>query len=514
MPGVGDKYRFAGFEFDPKLGRVFDASATEVRLRPKPLELLAYLVGNPGRVVSKGELLEAVWPDVTVTEDSLTQCVSELRRALGDETNKIIPTVPRRGYMFIEPTTDWELPSSKAEEALPNSQTEFGRPTIVVRQFQNLGDDPTQEHIPTGFSQDIATELSRFSFLSIVTAFDTSPSFMPRLTAPEYIVEGSVRRIGDRIRVGVRLLETAVGSTIWSERYDSGLEDMFDMQDRIVAAIVGGVEGKVTASVVRRARHKQTDSWSAYECLLKGRALLADYREPEAIVHLRHAIAIDPEFGHGHALLAICLVLTFVKNGQFALLSEAVQAAAAALDLDFNDANAHWAAALTATWQRDMTRAGMHFDQAIALNPAERQIQGDRANWLRFCGRAEECLAEINSARDAAPFPPRWFAAVRAYAYFDLKRYDDAIREFSLIPPEVAIYDIAFLAAAHAHLGDMTKAAEAYVRAETTIPGFTFDSIAAVAAYANRSGLDHLLDGLRIARDAASGTQRSPRSRR
>src|SRR5262249_10386771 len=233
----------------------------DIALRRKSFELLRYLVENPDRVVTKEELLKAIWPDVVVTDESLTQCVSEVRQAIGDSKQAIIATVPRRGYRFAAPVlrvaasaraaapgTAGVSPAllERAGEtpAVPDRMGD--RPSVAVLPFANLSGDAQQDYLSDGITEDITTELSRFSELMVIgrnSAFQYKGKAVDlrqigRELSARYLLEGSVRRSGDRIRITAQLIDAATGAHRWAERYDRELIDVFAVQDEVVRGIV------------------------------------------------------------------------------------------------------------------------------------------------------------------------------------------------------------------------------------------------------------------------------------
>ncbi len=313
-----------------------------------------------------------------------------------------------------------------------------------------------------------------------------------------YIVEGSLRKTGDRIRVTVQLIDVKTGNHIWAERYDREARDIFTVQDEIVSAIVNTLEGRIVAASAASARKKPTASWSAYDCLLQGRELCNNSREPDAIPHFTRAVAIDPEFALGHAWLALAHTVTYTGNSDQFNLNEAQAAARKALAIDANEPTAHWAAAMAAMYGKRLTDAGRHFDRAIALNPVDVQIRADRAQWLRYTGRREEALAAIDEALKQGPFAPAWFHVVRGEILFELQRYGDAIEAFGNLS-EMKPRAWFFIAAAHAHLGNAPQAAGALHALLQDWPAVRLGSLPLVIPSERQDAIDRLLQGLRKA---------------
>src|SRR5262245_34899994 len=253
----------------------------EIALRRKSFEVLRYLVENPDRVVTKEELFQAIWPNVVVTDESLAHCVSEVRQAIGDTKQTIIATVPRRGYRFAAPVLRVATSAAASAEADLGTRSQsplLNRPSVAVLPFANLSDDPQQDCFSDGITEDITTELSRFSELLVIarnsasqykgTAVDIRQ--IGRELGARYILEGSVRRSGDRIRIAAQLIDAQTGTHRWAERYDRELHDGFAGEDEVVRAIVATLAAHVNRAETERALLKPPSAWEAYEHYLRG----------------------------------------------------------------------------------------------------------------------------------------------------------------------------------------------------------------------------------------------------
>src|SRR5262245_49922868 len=299
--------QFEGYTLDIA-HNLLRAADREVTLRRTSLEVLRYLAENPGRLVTKEELLKAIWPDVVVTEESLTHCVSEVRQAIGDSKQTIIATVPRRGYRFAAPVVRVAAPPA-APDAGP--QSSLDRPSVAVLPFANLSGDPQQDYFSDGITEDITTELSRFSELMVIgrnSAFQYKGKAVDlrqigRELNARYLLEGSVRRSGDRIRITAQLIDAATGAHRWAERYDHELHDVFAVQDEVARTIVTILAAHVNRAEIERALLKPPAAWAAYEYYLRGaeafflhmgrgtKASLYDTRRL-----LEQCLAIDPGY--------------------------------------------------------------------------------------------------------------------------------------------------------------------------------------------------------------------------
>jgi adenylate cyclase len=225
---------------------------------------LRCLVENVGRLVTKDELIKAVWPNVVVTDESLARCISEVRQAIADSDQTIIKTVPRRGYRFSSPVSQHPENADTANVvAAPPAGTKASieprisdQASIAVLPFANLSGDPQQEYFSDGITEDIITELSRFSELAVKTFQYKGKTLdvreVERQLGVRYVLEGSIRRAGDRIRINAKLIDAASGAHRWAERYDREVSDVFAVQDEVTRAIVTVLSGYLNMAEAER----------------------------------------------------------------------------------------------------------------------------------------------------------------------------------------------------------------------------------------------------------------------
>jgi TolB-like protein len=326
-------FQFEGYTLDVARSSLRTADR-DVQLRPRAFEVLCYLVENAGRLVTKEELIQTIWPNVTVTDEALTHCVSEARQAIGDGAQAIIKTIPRRGYRFTAAVsqtigTNAGGPSSAAAEikGAPTASAAgralgsplSDRPSVAVLPFANLSGDPQQDYFSDGITEDITTELSRFSELLVIgrnSAFQYKGRAVDlRQIGSElgarYLVEGSVRRSGDGIRITAQLIEAVTGAHRWGERYDRELHDVFAVQDEVARAIVTILAAHVNRAEIERALLKPPAAWEAYDHYLRGAEAFFLHRSrptkaslDDARRLLERSLAIDPNYARAAAMLS------------------------------------------------------------------------------------------------------------------------------------------------------------------------------------------------------------------
>ena len=268
-----------------------------------------------------------------------------------------------------------DMPSVAAAPAL----TGVRRTSIAVLPLDDLSSDHNQQYLADGIAEDIITELSRFRNLQVAARHASfhlrgkgiNPLQVAHDLGTEYVVEGSVRKTGDKIRVTVQLIDVRTGNHVWAERYDRQSYDIFAVQDEVVSAIVATLEGRMVSAAAEFARKKPTSNWTAYDFFLQGRELSNLGLEKEAVPLFERATAIDPNFAQAHAWLTMARLGTYWFDVDPASLALAAVTANRALALDSNDPTVQQANGMVLLWQREHERAGVHFDRAIALNPVE-----------------------------------------------------------------------------------------------------------------------------------------------
>ena len=346
-------YQFGGFVLDLARGALCDAKGAEVPLRAKSFELLRLFVTNAGRLLDRETINRAIWSDVVVTDDAITQCIRDIRRALGDGDQSILKTVPRRGYVLtVEVATPQPQPLRPLSSgpSLPPD-----KPSIAVLPFDNLSGDPEQEYFSDGLADDIITELSRCRSL-LVIARNSSFTYRGRTVdvkqiahdlGVRYVVEGSVRRSAGRIRINAQLIDAGAGNHIWAERYDRALEDVFAVQDEITMAVVTAIQPAVADAELQRALRKAPGNLGAWEAYQRGLWHLGRFTagtdNDRARESFRHSITLDPAFASpysGLSLTYIREVLSYGTPQSSECLTLAETSARKAVEIDTNDSEA------------------------------------------------------------------------------------------------------------------------------------------------------------------------------
>jgi TolB-like protein len=425
-----------------------------IAVGPQVFDLLAYLVRNRDRVVSKDDLLEAVWDGRIVSESTLTSHINAVRRAIGDSggEQRLLRTIARKGFRFVAevretPPSDGARPreadpASTAEAAAPALALP-DRPSIAVLPFQNMSGDPEQDYFADGVVEDIITALSRLRWLFVI-ARNSSFTYRGRAVDVKqvgrelgvgYVLEGSVRKAANRVRITGQLINAATGAHLWAERFEGTLDDIFELQDQISASVVGAMAPQLERAEIERAQRTPTTSLSAYDCYLRGIAhMQRGSREAigDALPLFDQATRLDPEFASAYGMAAWCHFWRKV-NGWMAdpaqESAEGARLARKAVELGRDDAVALTRGGHALGHLAGDLDAGIALlDRAVVLNPnlAAAWFLG---GYLRvWHGEAEAAIAHFARAMRLSPLDPEMYRmqAGMAVAHLFAGRFDAA----------------------------------------------------------------------------------------
>jgi len=470
-------YEIGQFRLDTEAEMLFRGTEV-VSIGQRAVGLLCALVERAGAPVTKDVLIEAAWPGLAVEEANLTVQISALRRLFAQEPSceRWIETLPRRGYRFVGPVkaTGSEGDASDTPEpaARPAARD---KPSIAVLPFENLSADPEQQYFADGMAEDLITDLSKISGLRVLArnssfafkgeAFDMKDT-AARLGV-RHILEGSVRKMGSKIRVNAQLIDAADGSHSWAERYDGNLEDIFQFQDDIRDQIVSALQVKLSPSDRALAERKQSASVEAYDLFLKGRASYFRYTPEDhaaAKSYFEQAIAIDPEFADAYSFLSYWYTAAWnlMYPGFEDGLERALPMAEKAVSLDPGSAIAHLRLGWTLCFMRQFDQALSCFEKAVALGPDVAEVCSYYGMFLNYLGRPEQGLEMIEAAYRLEPIAPAIWDLQAGYSYWELERFDDAVVQFRKVIDRVPGFPMTymFLASVYVELGRLDEAAE------------------------------------------------------
>jgi len=499
------KLHFDGWVLDPE-SRDLEREGARIRLQEQPARVLQELIAHAGSVVTREQLIAVLWPKGVVDFDtSLNTIIRKLRSALGDtsDTPRYIETLPRRGYRFIGASP--AEPTAHAAATLPE------KPSIVVLPFVNLSGDPAQEYFSDGITEDLITELSRWRLLAVRSR---SASFRYRGSSVDieqiareldvrFIVEGSVRRMGERIRISVQLVDAETGSHIWLEKFDRALEEIFAVQDRVVQTIVSTLVGRVEVSAAERAGRKPPTSLAAYECVLKGNALSWDdpVGAAEATRLFEKAIELDPSYALAHALLAAmqCRRWHYQPGKMDSVLEQAYALARRAVELDDRESTCHAILGHVCLLQRHYDLAVQYLRRAVEINPNNQWNAADLGSCLIYTGDSEEALTWFAKARELDPyFNVPWYWQEAGLACINLGRYADALLQLGHASDR--LYRNAVLTAAcYARLGDMARAGASVATCLSLRPDFSIAQFMSREPFKNPADAEQFASSLRLA---------------
>jgi TolB-like protein/Flp pilus assembly protein TadD len=491
-------YRFSNFSLDPEAFEL--ARGTEkVAVEPQAFNLLQFLIESRDRVVSKDELIEKVWDGRIVSDAALNSCVNAARRAVGDDgkSQAVIKTFPRRGFRFVGNLLD--EPETDARTVPPSARAHADKPSIAVLPFENLSPEPEQSFFSDAIAEDIIMGLTRFRWFNVISrnssfAYKGQSSDVRQIAhelGAQYVLEGSLRKSGNRVRIGCQLVDGKSGTQIWTDRYDRELEDIFDVQDEITGTVVGAVGPELQNMERERALGTQVGSIDAWTVYHQGMAILWDrqlHGEPqklaEAIDRLTTATKIDPKFSRAYSGLAISYYIRAVlgsseswHDDQYAGLAAAKEAVA----LDIEDAYAHCALGAMRLLAGEPRLAVPILETALELNPKELSAYLYLGPALTELGRGAEAFELMQPALGLARRDPiRGPLMVRmAEAKFQLGEYEQSVEwaQNSLRQPETQIYGHAALIAGLSKSGREEEAKQAVVELLSRRPDFTCDFI-------------------------------------
>jgi adenylate cyclase len=336
------------------------------------------------------------------------------------------------------------------------------KPSIAVLPFDNVSDDPAQAYFSDGITEDIITELSRFRDLLVIArnssfAFKGKPVDaveVGRRLGVRFLLEGSVRKAGERVRITAQLIDAATGTHLWAERYDRTLEDIFAVQDEVVATIAATLAGRIELAGTERAKRKPPQDLLAYDCLLRGMEHLAGYGEDanaKARAMFERAAGLDPGYALARAYLALTIyVEEWLRTGSG--LERALALAREAVALDGEDSRCQRILGEISLHARQFERADFHSERALALNPNDAHAAAYRAYILTYLGRPEEAVDWIRKAMRLNPFHPGWYWATLARALHAGDQHEEALAAYERIAVP-RFFHLACMAACHGRLG-------------------------------------------------------------
>ncbi|MBR0693525.1 winged helix-turn-helix domain-containing tetratricopeptide repeat protein [Bradyrhizobium lablabi] len=514
------RYLFEAYAFDTDL-RELRRGTEIVSVAPQVFDLLDYLIRNRERVVSKDDLIKHVWNDRAVSDAALTTRLNVARSAIGDsgEEQRLIKTLPRKGFRFVGqvevkrpavPAVTGNATEPPPVLALPT------KPSIAVLPFQNLSADPEQEYFADGVVEDITIALSRFHWLFVI-ASNSSLTYKGRAIdvkqvgrelGVRYLLEGSVRKAGNRVRIAGQLIDAQTGALLWADRFEGALEDVFELQDHVTTSVVGAITPKVQVEEIKRAARKPTENLGAYDYYLRGLAKLRRMNAQanrEAFQLFCKAIELDRALACAYGIAAYSIVVRKARGWMIEPVQEGAEAmrlARKAVDLGGDDPVALGMAAYAyAGIAREFDDAVAFVDRGLALNPNAAQTW-TLSGWVRvWRGEPELALDHLARARRLNPFEQMSIHGGMAYAHFIASRYDlaSSYAEMGIRENPTFLHSACVSAASNALAGQLGQAQKAMARVRELSPDLRSANVRDLAPFRRPEDLAKFTDGLRKA---------------
>jgi TolB-like protein len=518
------RYLFEDYVLDPERRELCRGSHV-VAVAPQVFDLLDYLIRNRERVVSKDDLISAIWNGRSVSDAALTTRLNVVRSAIGDsgEEQRLIKTLPRKGFRFVgavRETTDpaGEAAGDASADQPPPALPLPDKPSIAVLPFESMSGGPEQDYFADGIVEDIITGLSRSKSMFVIARQSTFTykgkavdiKQVGRELGVRYVLEGSVRKAGDRVRIAGQLIDATTGVHLWADRFDSPLEDIFDLQDRVTSSVIGAIAPLLQRAEIERARRKPTGNLQAYDYYL--RALAAFYRRTreetaEALRLTEIARNIDPEFAAAYALGARC----YVQRKSFGWwthapedIAEARRLARRAVELDQDDpwvlAKSGYALAFVAG---EVEEGADLVARALDLDPNQATARY-WMGWIRlWLGEIDAAIEQFQAVLRLSPLDPSIITAHSgmAWAHFMAGRNEEA----SLWAAATIRRQPNFLAgqrimmACHAMSGNIEEARQSCRIALQQDPTLRLSQLHNVVPFRRAQDLERLAEAYRIA---------------
>lgn len=500
-----------------------------VATAPQVFDVLVYLAKSHERVVSRDELIEAIWSGRIVSDSTLASHINAARKAVGDngEQQRVIRTIARKGFRFIadirevKPSDEDDpsgTPSAIEVQAIESALVLPSRPSIAVLPFVNLSGEKEQEYLADGVVEDIIAALSQYRWLFVV-ARNSSFTYKARTVdikqvgrelGVRYVLEGSWRTAKNRVRITGQLIDATTGAHHWAGRFEGVLEDIFELQDQITESVVGAIAPQLERVEIERARRKPTESLDAYDYYLRGMAKLHHGTKEtidEALLLFNKAIESDPNFASSYAMAAWCYCWRKV-NGWLTDrpqdIAAGIRLARQAVELDRGDA-----VALTRSGHAlghlagDLQGGIALLDKALVLNPNLAAAWFLSAFLKLWHGETDAAVEHFTHAMRLSPLDPELYRmqAGTAAAYLFMGRFDMASSwaEKAIQDLPSFLLAVAVLAASHAHVGRTDEAKRAMVHLRQLDPTLHLSNIANWLPIRRPENVATLVDGLRKA---------------
>lgn len=553
---------------DPESGRLLGENS-QVKLEPKVMKVLVCLAQNPGKVISREQLEESVWTGTVVGYDAVSGSIIKLRKALGDNSKnpRYIETVSKMGYRLIATVSQeaiepqilsnrshteirqqpqwkapailltaivvvgwlgWYLlasaPSTAGRPELIVDKLELGAidvasftpPSIVVLPFKNISDDPRQEYFSDGLTDDIITDLSKIGSLRVIARQSAyvyknrqfTIDDVARELNVQYIVEGSVRKAGDKLRVNVQLTNVEKGHHVWAERFDSDLVNVFDIQDEITQRVIDAMTITLSDIETKSVSYRMTNNFEAYDYFLRGQRHVSGRSKEDYVLAMdayRRAIQLDPDYARAYGAMAVALSFAYRDRWTDLSLGEARQRALElankALELDQSSPQVYWSLGFVHLFRKEFNQAEAAAQQSVSLSPNYADAYGLLAFISNWRGKGNAAARYIKKATTLNPYHTFDYPWNLGFAYYTLGQYSDAVEQLNLALErnENVFYPRLFLIASYVKLGRIEDATWEVEQVIVTRPDTTIAKIGNVIPYEHQHHKEAFLEDLRKA---------------
>lgn len=552
-------FRVGDWIVNPSSG-LLNKDGTEVKLEPKVMEVLVYLAVNQGQVISREALEAKAWAGTIVGYDAVSGSIIKLRKALGDDSRnpQYIKTIPKRGYQLIAPVSQTvghtpapasfqtgtsgkvskqtgkkamfltagfgftivigllfflaSRPDTSVPPPLPGAKTY----SVIVLPFKNLSDDHEHKYLSDGITDDLITDLSRVDSLRVIARqsayhYRDNPVAREDITRKlnvSYIVEGSVRKSGNHIRINVQLSDAGKGENIWARRFDTDTDNIFTVQDditrNVMKAMLVTLSGEGSGSIGVR----DTKNFEAYDAFLIGQQHIKTRSSQGyelAMNAFRRAIQIDPGYARAYGAMAVMLTRGYrykwTDISPVEARERALELAKKAVQLNRTTPEIYWSLGYVHIHRQEYDEAETAAEQSVALSPNYADGYALLANIANWRGKMTDAVNYILKAKALNPYYTFQYPSTLGLANYNLGRYEEAVTSLreAIEHNESALNPRLFLAAAYARLDRMEEAAWEIEQINVNRPGLTLSGLATMLPYENKKYLNTLQQDLRKA---------------
>ena len=488
-----DRIALPGATVDFRREEVRRCDGAHIELRPQSFSVLRRLAAKPGELVTKDELLTECWPGVIVTEDSLVQCVSDIRKALGASGRDLIRTVPRRGYVLVLPE------ARELREAVPAPSRP--QPSVAVLPFDEFGADSAQGALGAGFAEDITTELARNRHLTVLarhTSFKAkaqgkTPAEITGAFGVRYVLEGSIRRLGERVIVNAQLIDGRDSQHVWAERYSFTAAELFTVQDELATRIAGTLFSEIREGELAASLRRPPASLNVYELVTQGDAHQSKLTREDIIAAralLERAVTLDPHYALAHIFLGY----TVATDAGMAIsgtvgpdaLPGAIASIRRGMELDPTFARGYEALSYALFLSGQFDEALLAAERGAALGPGDAEVLNFLGVAQVGVGQYDAALASIERAIELNPLAPGYYLGIAAVALYALGRFEEASGFATAAAERSRGFTNAYVigAAADMALGRATAAKARIAALLRQSPSFTMQAPRVAQAYA------------------------------